>query len=261
MPSRLDTIVETKRREVLSLRRQGIRTFSASGGPRRDFAGSLSRPGTGVIAEIKRRSPSRGAIRSALNPGEIAATYEHHGACAISVLTDGRFFGGSLEDLDAARRATGLPVLRKDFILTEIQLEETAAAGADAVLLIVAVVGTRLGKLLRHSRSCGLDALVEVHDRDELQRAVAEGAELIGVNNRDLTSFEVDPQTSGRLRPLIPAHCVAVAESGIATRADVLRIERQGYDACLIGEALMTAGDPGAALVALSGSEPVESVR
>jgi indole-3-glycerol phosphate synthase/phosphoribosylanthranilate isomerase len=239
--------VEERRRELPLSRLQG--SAPTPGGARRSFAGALARPGVNVIAEFKRRSPSRGVIREDLHPVKVAQAYEIGGAAALSVLTEEQFFGGSLEDLKEARGATLLPVLRKDFIVDPYQLWEAWYAGADAVLLIVAALSDReLLTLQATAREIGLDALVEVHDREELQRALAAGARLVGVNNRDLRTMEVSLQTALDLAPEIPDEVTAVVESGIKGPGDVRRLRDAGYDAFLIGEHLMTAADPGGAL-------------
>jgi len=219
----------------------------------RPFAAALARPGEiRVIAEHKRRSPSRGAIREDLDPADVARRYETAGAAALSVLTDEPFFGGQLGHLTAARAATRLPALRKDFVVDPWQVSEARAAGADAVLLIVAALGDgELGRLLAEARALGVDALVEVHDRLELDRALAAGARLVGVNNRDLRTLAVSLETSLDLVARIPDDVVAVAESGIRSGHDLRRLRKAGFDACLVGEHLMSAPDPGAALVKL----------
>jgi indole-3-glycerol phosphate synthase len=216
----------------------------------RPFAAALVRPGAmAVIAEHKRRSPSRGAIREDLEPADVARRYEAAGAAALSVLTDGPFFGGRLEHLTEARRATRLPTLRKDFVLDPWQVWEARAAGADAVLLITAALeDADLRALLGESAATGMDALVEVHDRPELERALAAGVRLVGVNNRDLRTLAVSLETSLALARAIPDDVVAVAESGIKSGSDLRRLREAGYDACLVGEHLMAAPDPGAAL-------------
>ena len=221
--------------------------------PRRSFASALARPGgVNVIAEFKRRSPSRGAIRADADPAAAARDYEAGGACALSVLTDEPFFGGSMDDLVRARAATGLPVLRKDFIVDPWQVAEAAAGGADAVLLIVAALpGPELSALHAAAVAAGLDVLVEVHDRTELERALAIPARIIGVNSRDLRTMTVDLRTALDLAAAIPDSVIAVAESGIRTPDDVRRLRGAGYDAVLVGEHLMTDPAPRAALAAL----------
>jgi indole-3-glycerol phosphate synthase len=228
-------------------------TAAREAGEARPFAAALARSGrVNVIAEHKRRSPSKGAIREDLVPADVARAYEAAGAAALSVLTDVAHFGGALDHLVEARRAVALPVLRKDFVVDPWQVWEARAASADAVLLIVAVLtDTELSGLLSTARKTGLAALVEVHDRRELERAVAAGAEVIGVNNRDLRTLEVSLETALRLADSIPDGTVAVAESGIRTGADVRRLRAAGYDAFLVGEHLMSSPDPGEALRAL----------
>jgi len=221
--------------------------------PVRPFAAALARPGrVNVIAEHKRRSPSRGAIREDLAPADVARAYETKGAAALSVLTDGPFFGGRMEHLVEARAACSLPVLRKDFVLDPWQVWEARAAGADAVLLIVAALGDgELRDLLAVAGEAGMGALVEVHDRGELGRALAAGSRIVGVNNRDLRTLTVSLDTSLALAPAIPDDVLAVAESGIRTGADVRRLREAGFDAFLVGEHLMAAPDPGEALFRL----------
>jgi indole-3-glycerol phosphate synthase len=216
----------------------------------RPFAQALTRPGTiSVIAEHKRRSPSRGAIREDLEPADVARRYEAAGAAALSVLTDQPFFGGRLSHLTEARAAMKLPVLRKDFTLDPWQIQEARAAGADAVLLIVAALeDAELAELLAEARAVGVDALVEVHERAELERALAAGARLVGVNNRELRTLAVSLETSITLAGAIPDDVVAVAESGIRSGEDLRRLRDVGFDACLVGEHLMSAPDPGEAL-------------
>jgi indole-3-glycerol phosphate synthase len=205
-----------------------------------------------VIAECKRRSPSRGVLRRDYDPAAIATAYARAGAAAISVLTEPTFFDGSLDHLAAVRRAVNVPVLRKDFIVTEYQILEAKAAGADAVLLIVgALAQDDLVRLAAAARASGLDALVEVHDASELDRALSANAEIIGVNSRNLRTLEVTLDVTHTLAPKIPRGIVKVAESGLRTREDIAALTADGYDASLVGERLMTAPDPGAALSAL----------
>jgi indole-3-glycerol phosphate synthase len=205
-----------------------------------------------VIAEIKRRSPSAGPIRPDLDPVEVALQYEAAGAVALSVLTEPEFFGGSLEDLRQARKATQLPTLRKDFVVDPYQIWEARLAGADAILLIVAALSeSELNELVRTALEARLDPLVEVHDRDELRRAIDAGASLIGVNNRDLNTMEVRLETSFELLDEMPKGVVRVTESGIREGETLGRLLRAGYDAALVGERLMRAEQPAAALVDL----------
>ena len=223
--------------------------------PDRPFSEALVRPGMSLIAEFKRRSPSAGEIAAA-DVGAQVQAYERGGAAAVSVLTDEAHFGGSLEDLRAARGACDLPILRKDFVVDPYQLYEAVVSGADAVLLIVrALEGDRLAGLLADARSLDLDCLVEVHDDDELEIALEHGADVIGINNRDLDDGRVDLSTTFELMPDVPAGKTVVAESGISGRAEVEELDRIGVDAALIGEALMRAGDPEAKLRELTGGE------
>ena len=227
---------------------------------RRDFTGALSGDGLRVIAELKKASASRGLLRQDYRCRELAQGYEAAGAAALSVLTEERFFHGSLTDLIDARDAVGLPVLRKDFIFDNYQVYESVATNADALLLIVAALPDKvLRELIGLCGQLEMPALVEVHTEEEVARAVNTGARIIGVNNRDLKTFEVTLETSLRLRDRIPSNCLAVSESGIRTVADMLRLRQAGYHAVLIGERLMTAADPGAALAALL--EQAEVIR
>ncbi|MBU1226129.1 MAG: indole-3-glycerol phosphate synthase TrpC [Actinobacteria bacterium] len=211
----------------------------------RDFEAALRVPGLSVIAEIKRRSPSRGVIDAGLIPAQRAAAYQKGGAAAVSVLTEPDHFSGSLTDLAAVRKAVGVPVLRKDFLLHPAQVWESRASGADAVLLIVAILDDRrLADLLATAERAGLAALVEVHDEAEAERARNAGARIIGVNNRDLATFTVDPATAERVRPLLEGGVVAVAESGVSDPAGAARMADAGYDAILVGEAAVRSGDP-----------------
>ena len=207
-----------------------------------------------IIAEIKRKSPSKGILARAVDPAALAAQYEAGGASAISVLTDGRYFGGSIKDLTLARSQMSLPVLRKDFIVEELQIHESRVAGADAVLLIVAALGARdLVHLHESALKVGLEALVEVHNEQEIEVAIRVGARIIGINNRNLKTFEVNPSTTERLRSLIPSDVVCVSESGVTSREDIERLKKIGVDAALVGERLMTSLDPEAALRELIG--------
>jgi len=250
----LDEILASTRARVAEERALGdieeLRSFAALAPEPRPFAAALGRPGAAnVIAEHKRRSPSRGAIREDLDPVDVVRGYEKAGAAALSVLTDEPFFGGRVEHLVAARGATSLPILRKDFVVDPWQIWEARAAGADAVLLIVAALADdALQSLLATAGEAGMDALVEVHQRAELDRALAAGARIVGVNNRDLKTMEVSLETALSLAPAIPAGVVAVAESGIHDRDDLRRLRDAGFGAFLIGERLMGAPDPGQAL-------------
>lgn len=216
---------------------------------RRPFAPALVRAGRAVIAEMKKASPSRGVMRESYSPADIARVYEAAGARALSVLTDEKHFAGSLDHLRQARTASRLPVLRKDFIIDEYQVVESAAAGADAILLIVAALDdATLQRLLQRTLALGMDALVEVHTEEEAARAAALRARLIGVNNRNLSTLSVDITTSVKLRAQLPAGAILVSESGLRSRADLDRLEAAGYRAFLIGEQFMTSADPGSAL-------------
>jgi len=222
------------------------------GRPTRGFRRALAEPGIRVIAECKRRSPSRGVLRRSYDPGSIAGAYQRAGAAAISVLTEPTFFDGDLSHLEAVQAAVTCPVLRKDFIVSEYQVVEARAYGADAILLIVAALeDAALTGLTSSARELDLDVLVEVHDEPELDRALRAGADLVGVNNRNLRTLEVDLEASYRLAERMPAHVLGVAESGIKTGDDLRRLAAAGYRAFLVGERFMTASDPGAALGAL----------
>lgn len=250
----LDQIVVRKRAELLvdQARTPQEQLEKRPHPSRRGFRRALERSAPAIIAEIKRSSPSRGRIAEQFDPASLARRYEAGGAAALSVLTDGQFFEGSLDHLTQARDATRLPVLRKDFTLDRYHLWQAAAHGADAVLLIVAILPrVELRDLLAGARDLDLDALVEVHDRAELDRAVEAGADLIGVNNRHLQTFEVSLETSLRLAEHIPPQALAVSESGIRASEDVGRLAAAGYRAFLVGESLMARPDPGAALAEL----------
>jgi indole-3-glycerol phosphate synthase len=253
----LDRILEAKREEVTQRRANATleevkqRSFTTSGP--RDFAGALKSGSFGVIAEIKRRSPANGLLRANLDPGATAQTYDQGGALCMSVLTDGPFFDGSDADLVAARTACALPVLRKDFVIDAYQVWEARAIGADAVLLIVrALEQERLVELLGIATETGMSALVEVHDEPELQRALDAKARLIGVNNRNLDTLQVDIATSERVIPLIPDSIPAIAESGVSNRAAAERMRQAGARAILVGEALVLSEHPGELLRELS---------
>jgi indole-3-glycerol phosphate synthase len=223
----------------------------------RPFREALSGPGIAVVAEFKRRSPSAGELRERPDVAEVVGAYERGGARAVSILTEGPHFGGSLDDLRVARAACALPILRKDFVLDSYQLHEARAAGADAVLLIVAALDQpTLSDLHREAGALDLDALVEVHDREELSRALDVGAELLGINNRDLRDFTVDVERTFALLEEIPAGTAVVSESGIAAPAQLRRLEERGVQGVLVGERLMRAEDPEAALRELLGGSP-----
>jgi indole-3-glycerol phosphate synthase len=240
-----------ERREMLPF--EVIQAVADEAPPRRPFGEVLRRAGrVNVISEYKRRSPSRGVIREDLAPQDVAVAYEKAGAAALSILTDTEFFGGQLDHLTAGRGATRLPAIRKDFVVDAYQVWEARAAAADAILLIVAALtDAELAALLGEAKEAALEVLVEVHDAAELDRAVAAGAGIIGVNNRNLKTMEVRLETSLDLLPKIPKDAVKVAESGIKTGADIRKLRQAGFDAFLVGEHLMSAPDPGAALQAL----------
>lgn len=233
---------------------------AAGAAPARGFRSALAarsrRLGGGdavaVIAEVKRRSPSKGDLFADLDPVAVAGAYEAGGAACLSVLTDEAFFGGSAADLQAARGACDLPVLRKDFTVSPLDVVDARCMGADAVLLIAAALDdAELADLHALATEVGLDVLVEVHDEPELERALAVGATLVGVNQRDLVTFQVDTARAVRMAPLMPAEVVRVAESGITGAADAAVLADAGYDAVLVGEHLVTSGDPAAAVTAL----------
>lgn len=245
----LDTIVAEKRRDVATKKaevplKELERLISERAEPL-NFAEAL-RGGEGVrlIAEVKRASPSKGLLLPNFDPVALAKVYADNGAAAISVLTEERYFQGSLEHLAAIRQAVGLPLLRKDFIFDPYQIYESRAYGADALLLIVAILeDTEMKQLLQQSRQLGMQCLVEVHDEGELARALWVGAKVIGINNRDLRTFIVDLATTQRLVPLVPEGYIIVSESGIKSREDIERLRSWGVQAALVGEALVTAPD------------------
>ena len=254
----LDEIIRWKRKEIAHCKRarpqKAVQAEMALAPPPRDFVAALRGPGIHLIAEVKRASPSKGLLRHDFDAVALAREYEAHGAAAVSVLTDQRFFQGDLGHLKAVRQNISLPVLRKDFILDPYQVYEARAAGADAILLIVAALSDgELASLYRLVRELGMAALVEVHNTAELERALRICPRLVGVNNRDLRTFEVNLETTARLRPLIPAEVTLVAESGVHTRADVTRLEAIGADAMLVGESLVRAEDIGRKIQELIG--------
>lgn len=225
------------------------RAMSPRGGA---FRASLAADGVRVIAECKRRSPSKGVLRASYDPAAIASSYARAGAAGISVLTEASFFDGAMTHLEAVRNAVETPVLRKDFVVSEYQVAEARGLGADAVLLIVAILdAAALQRLIRLAESRGLLPVVEAHSADEIAIALDAGATTVGVNSRNLRTLDVDTTAFATLVQLIPDHVVAIAESGIRTGADVRRLRGEGYDAFLVGERFMTEPDPGAALAAL----------
>ena len=257
-PTVLQRILQSTRAELRrrrqdepleSLRERALESRPASGAAARSLVRALAQPPLSVIAEFKRRSPSAGTLRERADAAQIAQAYEQAGACGLSVLTEGPHFEGSLEDLRAARAATRLPILRKDFIVDPYQLYEALLAGADAVLLIVAALAEEeLGSLHDLARELGLEALVEVHDSRELQIALAVKLALVGINNRDLRDFSVDVGRTERLMRQMAPDVHVVSESGIAGPEQLARLATMGVDAVLVGESLMRAHDPGTSL-------------
>jgi indole-3-glycerol phosphate synthase len=252
IPDILAQIVERKKLELLR-RDDGVeRLAEASIANRRDFSKALTDCTPAIIAEIKKASPSKGVFTEAFDPAAIARAYEQGGASALSVLTDEKYFRGSLSNLESARAAVNLPALRKDFTIDAYHVHEAAAHGADAILLIAAILSERQLRDFREmAERYSMAALVEVHDEEELKPAIASGARMIGVNNRNLHTFEVSLDTSLRLAEKIPAGVIRVAESGINTAEHIGQLRAAGYQAFLIGEHLMKSGDPAAALRAL----------
>lgn len=257
-PDLLEAIVGATRHAVAAAERRRpmaqVEQDAATRSPRGEaFRSALAATGRlPVIAECKRRSPSRGVLRADYQPAAIASAYEREGAAAISVLTEPAFFDGALDHLEAVREAVGIPILRKDFIISTYQLAEARAAGADAALLIVAVLDdATLRRLVASATECGLATLVEVHDATELSRALAAGARIIGVNNRNLRTFGVNIDASLSLIASIPEDVIAIAESGIKTSDNLRDLRQAGYNGFLVGESLITRSDPGAALASL----------
>jgi indole-3-glycerol phosphate synthase len=225
--------------------------------PLRDFPAALTRAALNVIAELKPASPSRGVIRDPFDPESLGQSLEKGGACALSVLTEGEFFRGSLKNMRDARKAVQVPVLRKDFIFDSWQVWESRANDADSFLLIVAVLEDGLlRELIELGRELGMEPLVEVHTREELERALVAKAKIIGVNNRNLKTMEVNTETSFELIEEIPEECVAISESGIRSYPELRKLQEAGFDAFLVGTRLMISSDPGAALVELLNREP-----
>ncbi|MDM7924421.1 MAG: indole-3-glycerol phosphate synthase TrpC [bacterium] len=243
---RLEELLAAKREEVRLLKRAPSSSVKSaaeivrSGEPARDLKAALAASGLSVIAEMKRKSPSAGELRPDLDPAVAAAVYAKAGARAVSVLTDRVYFGGTIRDIHTARSACGLPVLRKEFIIDEIQIQQSREAGADAVLLIARILSPeRLAELHRTAASAGLACLVEIRDRKELDAALRAGASIIGVNNRDLDTLETDLSVSLDLAPSLPDSVTKVAESGIRSADDARRLRDRGYDAILVGEAVI----------------------
>lgn len=253
IPDILARIVEHKRQELAACAEPlDALERRAEGVARRDFAAALRAHPPAVIAEIKKASPSKGLLVDNFDPAQIARDYNIGGASALSVLTDQKFFQGSLADLETARNAAAIPALRKDFTISRYHVAEAAAHGADAILLIVAILTVdELRDFREYAAHFGMASLVEVHDSVELEQAKDSGAEIIGVNNRDLRTFDVRLETSERLASQIPAGVIRVSESGIHGRADVERLTAAGYNAFLVGEHLMKSGDPARAIAEL----------
>lgn len=256
VPDILARIVAKKREDLAAAGRLPIEHWEADAqrmvAQRRDFRAALATRTPAIIAEVKKASPSKGVLSANFDPARIAFDYARGGAAALSVLTDGPFFQGSLADLGAARASAGLPALRKDFTIDRAQILEAAAHGADAILLIAAILSKgEIRDFREEAARLKLSALVEVHNRAELEVAVAAGADLIGVNNRDLNSFAVTLQTSLDLAPHMPKGALLVSESGIHSAADIALLRAAGYQAFLVGEYLMKSGDPAAALAQL----------
>ena len=255
----LDTIIETKKEEVEQLKKQttvsALKRTIARLEPCRNFRQAISFAGCNIIAEVKCASPSRGRLIADFDPVRIAGVYENNGAAAISVLTDEKYFAGHKNYLTQIRQKIKLPLLRKDFIIDHLQIYETRAIGADAILLIVHVLGKKLAEFILLSRKLGLSPLVEVHTQEELDLALAADAEIIGINNRNLDTFVTDIETSRKLRTRIPEGFIVVAESGIMSRADIDILMQANIQNFLIGEALITAPDIGKKLRAFKGEE------
>ncbi len=247
MHSRLLEILDEKKREVALLKKNGLPERGPEKGVEiRDFQKALSTPSRiNLIAEIKFASPSAGVIREKTDPLSIGKMYEKEGASAISLLTDQKFFGGSLDNLNPLKKAVSLPILRKDFIIDEIQIRESLNHGADAILLIVRILSRpQLKDLLTVAEECGLHVLTEIHTREELDIAMECGAQIIGINNRNLDTFVVDIQTTLEIAPRIPKGYVVVSESGIATEEDIRRVKPCGVQAVLVGTSIMKSPDP-----------------
>ncbi len=255
----LDRIVEARRAAVNHRKRvvpeAVLRIAVGKAEPVRDFAAKLSRDAINVIAELKKASPTHGLLRKDFDPRELAPQLEGAGAAALSVLTEEEFFQGSLKNMRLARAAVALPVLRKDFMLEPWQVWEARATGADSFLLIVAILrDADLREMVALGRELGMEALVEVHTREELTRAVDASARILGINNRDLRTMDVRLETSLELVEAVPDYCIAVSESGMRSAMDLARLRAAGFDAFLIGEHLMRSPDPGAALRGLLGA-------
>ncbi|MFI5266271.1 MAG: indole-3-glycerol phosphate synthase TrpC [Chloroflexota bacterium] len=249
----LDDIIDNKRQELAEAKQHrplaDLKSEARSAPPTKGFAAALRQPGLSVIAEVKRKSPAKGVLNQTVDPAEQATLYAQAGARAISVLTDQRFFDGANADLQAVRKRIDLPLLRKDFTIDEYHVYEARAIGADAILLIVrALEQAQLADFQALAHELGMDVLVEVHNEAELERAARAGARIVGINNRDLSTMTVDVATTSRLRPLAPNDVTLVSESGIREPEDVRTVTVAGVDAILVGEALMSTGNPGATL-------------
>ncbi len=253
----LDEIIAATRARIGELDGAALQAAAGAVPPGRSLEAALAVPGLSVIAEVKRRSPSRGELAAGLDPAGQAGAYAAGGAAAISVLTEPEFFSGSLEDLEAVRESVEIPVLRKDFIVNDAQVWESKLAGADALLLIVAALeDSELARLIAVAEQAGLDALVEVHTARQAERAIAAGARIVGVNNRDLTSFSVDLETAESLAGAVAAVPVRVAESGIVAAEDARRMAEAGFHAVLVGEALVRSADPAGLVAELRSVSP-----
>ena len=256
--SLLKNIIAHKREEVENKKKfYPLKTLRNSDLPgMTNFQSVLEKKGISIIAEIKRMSPSAGFIRRDFNPIQLAKTYEENGARAISVLTDARYFGGSIDDILEVKKTVNVPILRKEFIIDEYQIYESRFMGCDAVLLIAGILtSVQLKRFISIAREIGLACLIEVHKKNEIEEVLTTGAEIIGINNRNLDTLRVDIVTSLKLKRVIPEHYITVSESGIRTRRDVRRLEESGFHALLIGETLMKAEKPGNKLRELSGAE------
>lgn len=248
MHQKLKEIIEQKQKEVAILKKEGIREVEQEVPPLRDFKKAISIPGRiNLISEIKFASPSAGRIREQSDPAVIGKAYEKAGASAISLLTDKKFFQGNIKNLPPVKKAVSIPILRKDFVIDEIQVKEAVTYGADAVLLIARILSTeQLKDLLALCGEYNLSALTEVHDKNDLDTAMECGADIIGINNRDLDTFHVDINTTGRLAGLVPETCVLISESGISDKENIIGLKGKGINAVLVGSVLMASGNPDA---------------
>lgn len=247
MHQKLKEIIEQKQREVALLKKEGIPDPDHDVIPVRDFKGAISLPERiNLISEIKFASPSAGRIREDSNPADIGLVYENAGAAAISFLTDEKFFQGNIRNLPAVKEAVSIPILRKDFIINEIQVREALIYGADAILLIARILSTeQLKDLLALCKEYNLSSLTEIHDREDLDKSLKCGADIIGINNRDLDTFDVDISTTSQLAELVPESCILVSESGISNKEDIDGLKGNNINAVLVGSALMSCENPG----------------